>query len=90
MKKPSTFKQIMGHVQADMDFARVYLDEVVICLPNLEEHLENVSSDISGIEKYGLKIKQPKCYLAQGKIGLLGYVVDENLVCVDPSMVLAI
>lgn len=83
MNASSTFQRMMDHFLADVDFARVYLEDALVFSTNLEENFEQVSAAISSVEKHTLKLKLAKCHLAEERIGVLGHIVDEHGVRVD-------
>lgn len=64
MNAPSTFKRMMDHVLAEIDFARVYLGDFVVFSTNLEELWGHVSAVTRAITKDGLSIKLAKCHPA--------------------------
>lgn len=87
---PSTLKRMMGHFLAEMNFARVYQDDLIVFTNNFEEHLEHFSAVTIATDKYGLKLKLPKCHIERGQIDLLCDLVEWKRVRMDLEKVEAI
>lgn len=85
MNAPSTFQRMMNEVVGHLGFVKVYLDDVVIFLRSLSEHIGNISQVVLLIAENGLKVKVSKSEFAKRKVALLGHLVDKNGVQVDPS-----
>lgn len=87
MNAPFTFQRMMGQLCADFLFARVYIDSVVIFSQTMEEHLDHLEESLEKLSKYNINVKVSKYHFAQPEIKLLGHVIDENGVYVDPEKI---
>jgi hypothetical protein len=86
---PATFQALMNHIFSLYigHFLYVYLDDIVIFLNTLEEHIEHVKLviDILGCEKFYLGHK--KLHFLQEELKILGHIVDKDGICMDPDKV---
>lgn len=69
---------------------KVYLNDVVFFLKNLDEHVEHIQKVVSLVTKHGLKLKASKCEVAKKSVVSLGLIVDKEGMRVDTSNVEAI
>ena len=59
-------------------FLMVYLDDIVICIPTLEDHLVHLEKVFDKLKKKQLYVKQEKCEFAQTKIKFLGHLISKS------------
>eukprot|EP00794_Sanderia_malayensis_P011438 gene11438-biopygen9117 len=65
----------------------VYLDDIIVFAPTVEEHLKRLDVVLDRIETAGLTLKPAKCQWL-GRLGkFLGHIVPEEGVTVDPAKV---
>ena len=75
----ATFQRLIDIVLADcMDYARGYLDDIVIFSETWDEHMTHLTEVLTRLQKAGLTAKPDKCYFAMPKAQYLGYVVGEG------------
>ena len=58
------------------DFARAYVDDIVVFSNTLEEHLQHLDKIFALFDEYNLAIKPTKTYLGFPSVALLGQKVD--------------
>jgi hypothetical protein len=87
---PSVFQELMGHVLEGLDFARAYLDDVILNSVTAKEHLVHIRCVFDRLRKYNLKLKASKCTFMSAQINYLGFIVGRDGVRVDPEKVEAI
>ena len=55
----------------------IYLDDVIIFSPTVEEHLERLEAVFSRLKQHNLKLKPSKCEFLKCEVTYLGHVVSE-------------
>ena len=68
----------------------VYIDDVVVYSQTLDEHLDRLRLVIAFIWGAGLKLKLSKCFFAENELKVLGHVVSELGIAVDPDKIRAV
>lgn len=78
-----TFQKLMVNVLAGYlhEFAKVYLDDVIVYSANHEEHRHHLDLVLERLEMHGLVCAPEKCRLATSRIEYLGHTItaDDNL-----------
>jgi transposase InsO family protein len=89
---PATFQNLMNDVLRDfLDvFAVVYLDDILIFSPTLDEHKRHVRLVLERLRTNGLFAKPEKCFFHQKEIEYLGFIVSPSGVKMDPEKVSAV
>ena len=67
-----------------------YLDDLVVHARTMREHLERLELVLERIHGAGLTIKLVKCHFAERKLRVLGHIVSDQGLSVDPEKVKAI
>ena len=76
---PDIFQEKMGELMADLEFARAYLDDLLIVSNgSYEDHLEKVEQVLAKLQKAGLKVNIHKSKLLQEEVEYLGYHISRN------------
>ena len=71
---PDIFQEKMGELMAGLDFARAYLDDLlIISRGTFEEHLEQLEQALTRLAEAGLKINASKSSLCREELEYLGY-----------------
>lgn len=65
MNAPSTFQRMMDAVPKGIDSARAYLDDVVIHLKTMDDHLQHLEEVLSVVSDHHSKLKISKCEFAK-------------------------
>ena len=75
---PVTFQRLMNQLFSgkEWDFVSVYLDDILIASPNINEHLEHVKKVLLRIGEAGLRLKPGKCVFAADEIEYLGHTLS--------------
>ena len=60
------------------DFVAVYIDDILIFSPTLEQHLNHLQQVISRISKAGLKLKPSKCLFVRSEVEYLGHLITPD------------
>lgn len=89
---PATWQRLIDAVLGvDLDnFIFVYLDDVIICTPTFEKHLEVLEKVLKRLLQAGLTLNRDKCIFCRSELRYLGYVVNGTGLSVDPEKVSAI
>ena len=78
---PSTFQRLMQQLLAglnpsqDTAFVSVYIDDVLIYLHTMEEHLVHLRTVLQRLAEAGLKLKPEKCHFVRQEVEFLGHVI---------------
>ncbi|ODM90370.1 Transposon Ty3-I Gag-Pol polyprotein [Orchesella cincta] len=90
---PSIFTRMIKFVFNDLinaDYCYLYVDDVVIYSKNLTEHLRKLTAFFNKLRETNLTLRIQKCEFAMHEIKLLGYIISQKGIRVDPSKVEAI
>ena len=84
---PSLFQRLMERVLAGLlwRFCFCYIDDILICSPTFEDHIEHLNQVFARLRKHGLKLKLKKCHFALKEIQFLGHTVSPKGIAVDPT-----
>jgi hypothetical protein len=86
----STFQRLMDRVLAGLAFAFVYLDDIIIASPSMEQHQQDVEEVFRRLQVAGLVINFEKCTFAVPEVDFLGHRVSASGFAPLPSRVAAI
>jgi len=77
---PATFQKMIDHIFADIKdmFVQVFLDDVAVYSPSLEEHEKHLHLVLSRLLHYGLSASPKKSHLFVSSINYLGYEIDKH------------
>ena len=84
MNAPAVFQCTMQQVLSGLnlghgqDFVLVYIDDVLIFSPTLEDHLAHIHQVVKRIADCGLKLKPSKCQFARHEVEFLGHVITPD------------
>lgn len=84
------FQRLMDTVCANLEFAFVYLDDILIASRNKTEHFNNLRELFKRLSKHGLIINPKKCHFGATTIDFLGHRVDSTGIVPLPQKVEAI
>jgi hypothetical protein len=74
----STFQRLMDWVLAGLAFAFVYLDDIIIASPSMEQHQRDVEEVFLRLQAAGLVINFEKCTFAVPEVDFLGHRVSAS------------
>lgn len=88
---PATWQRLMDRVFGDLEaYVFIYLDDIIICTPTFEQHLEVLEEVLDRLIKAGLTLNRDKCIFCKPELRYLGYIVNSQGLMVDPEKVNAI
>lgn len=90
MNAPATFQRMMDDLLRELQYARVYFDDIVIFSSYFSSYMQHVKMVQNRISVAGIKWKLKKCRFVQTKIHLLGHVVSEQGIAVNHEKTSAI
>ena len=70
---PAAFQRLLDYVLRGLDRVYVYIDDVIVCSNNHEEHLKLLHQVFLRFEKFSLRCKPSKIQLGAGEVKYLGY-----------------
>ena len=56
----------------------VYLDDILVYLKTLEEHIKHVTEVLECLKQADLQLKPKKCEWHKGEVKFLGFIVGRN------------
>jgi len=65
----------------------VYLDDIAVFSFEYEDHLTKLRKFLERMEKHNLTLNPSKCVFANTVIQILGHIVDEDGIRMDPAKV---
>ncbi|UYV71992.1 hypothetical protein LAZ67_9001493, partial [Cordylochernes scorpioides] len=86
----ATFQRFMHEVLRNLDFAFVYLDDILVASETEEEHYSHLETLFSRLNSYGLRINLSKSKFLVQEIDFLGYLITSRGVKPLPTKVKAI
>ncbi|HKO65787.1 MAG TPA: pol polyprotein, partial [Candidatus Nitrosocosmicus sp.] len=87
---PATFQRLMNNILGDLTFVIVYLDDILICSRNWQEHLEHLSIVFERLKSAGLRMKPSKCSFGVQELIFLGHIVTPEGLRMDGDKMKAI
>jgi len=81
----SLFQRGMSRILGDLPFVFNFIDDIVICSKNRDEHAEHVRAVINRLTAANLIINRNKCNFYSTQISLLGFVIGLHGKSVDPK-----
>jgi len=89
---PATFCTLMNQVFHEYldQFVVVYLDDIVVYSPTLEEHKVHLKLVFDKLRQNQLYVKKEKCAFAQKSIIFLGHVIEHGKIRMDSDKLKAI
>jgi hypothetical protein len=86
----STIQWLMDRVLARLAYAFVYLDDIIIASPSIEQHQRDMEDVFRCFQAAGLVLNFKKCTLAILEVDFLGHQVSASRFAPLPSRVAAI
>ena len=72
----SLFQQVMDTMLADLYFAVVYLDNILIKSENNNQHCDHIKEVFRRIDDYDFKLSSEKCEFFMSQIKYLGQIIN--------------
>ena len=76
--------------QVILPFAKCYVDDILICSPDVDTHLSHLDIVLSRLHDVNMKGKAKKCHFGLSEIKYLGHIITQEGVKLDPENVAAI
>ena len=91
----ATFQRLMAHALTSVtkkysNLVMCYMDDLVIAIPTLEDHIERLDEVFACMKRAGLKSKPSKCEILKDSNKYLGMMVDKHGIRPDPDAVEAV
>ena len=81
------FQRLMDGILREVDFAFVYLDDILVASPDEETHKSHLRKLFSLLSSHGVFINRKKCHFARSEVQYLGHVVGERGILPNPARV---
>ena len=81
---------IMQKLFGNVDFVKVYIDDIIIFSTSLEKHLQHIQAVLQILAKANLKLNPQKCQWVSSKIKILGHVVSKDKIEMDDDKITSI
>ena len=76
---PDIFQQKMSELMSDIEYARAYIDDLlIISNGSFEDHLKKVEVVLQRLQDAGLKVNASKSFFAQTELEYLGYWISRD------------
>lgn len=85
-----TFQRFIHEVLHNLNFAFVYIDDVIVSSASLDEHYNHLRIIFQRFREYGVTINVGKCNFIQQRVKFLGHEIDKNGIKPLPDKVDAI
>jgi hypothetical protein len=88
---PATFRGLMNEVLAPFlrKFVLVFLDDILIYSPTLEEHIVHLTQVLEQLREHQLYMNMSKRSFAQTQLSYLGHIISDKGVASDSSKISA-
>lgn len=75
---PATFQRFMDSIFSELDFCKVYIDDILIFSNNIDDHFMHLNSIFQRLVENGLSINLDKCVFCVSDLEFLGYRITVN------------
>ena len=75
---PAIFQRHMKTLLQGLKGVAVYIDDILVTGPTLEEHLQNLEKVLEKLQSAGLRLNKEKCFFLRPSIDYLGHVIDQD------------
>ena len=83
---PMTYQRMINHILSGcQDFARAYIDDIVVYNRSWEEHFNHLRQVFTRLQWTGLTVKIKKCQFGRPKVQYLGHLVGGGDLEPDPG-----
>lgn len=89
---PATFQRVMDDLLRDVlnKFCLVYLDDIIIFSPSLDEHIKHLKLVFEKLKNANLKLQLDKCEFLRKETEYLGHVITPDGIKPNPKKIEAI
>lgn len=85
-----TCQRFMDEVLRGLDFAYVYIDDILVASSSAEEHEQHLRQLLDRLKAYGVVINPAKCSWGESSVKFFGFEVSENGIKPLPEKIQAI
>jgi hypothetical protein len=86
----ATFQRVMNEILEGLDFAKVYVDDILVSSPDYETHLHHLDIVFTRLADANMRVKTKKCSFARSEVPYLGYMPTADGIQPDPAKLEAI
>ncbi|KRH94484.1 pol polyprotein [Pseudoloma neurophilia] len=83
MNAPKTFRQAMSRIFGDLEFVKIYLDDLLVHSANVQDHVKHVNEVKRRIVANNISVNIEKSELMKSQITFLGKLIDKNGIKID-------
>ena len=91
---PATFQQLMQRTLAalggDVPFCNVYIDDVIMFLSSIQEHVDHLRQVFDCLRNIGLRLHPQKCRFGCPEVQYLGHIISTKGISPNPEKVQAV
>ncbi|CAM6082514.1 unnamed protein product [Calypogeia fissa] len=87
---PAEFQRVMDRILARLDFARCYIDDIIVFNSSVEEYERHLREVFERLKVHGLKLHPAKCKFFHDQIPYLGHTIYPGGLGVQQTKVEAI
>lgn len=87
---PATFQTMMNGVLHDLEFVRVYIDDILIYSRTMDDHRRHVKTVLQRLREAGLTLRGKKCAFGKSEVQYLGHIFNGKGMSPDPRKTAAI
>ena len=88
---PAVFQRLMQQILTGLnpsdgpDFVSVYLDDILVFSPSLDDHLKHLGQVLNRLSQAGLKLKPSKCHFLTQQVEYLGHIITPQGIKPNPE-----
>ncbi|KAG0435924.1 Retrovirus-related Pol polyprotein from transposon opus, partial [Dictyocoela muelleri] len=75
---PRTFQYAMTKIFSDLEYVKIYLDDILVHSKTLEEHFNHLKNVFQRIKSYGMSVNFEKSNFGLEEIKYLGFVINKD------------
>ena len=87
---PAEFQRVMDRILAGLDFARCYIDDIIVFSANVDEQQRHLQFVFERLRAHGLKLHPGKCRFFHTQVEYLGHMIYPRGLGVQQAKVEAI
>ena len=75
---PAIFQRHMETLFQGLQGVSIYLDDILVTGPTVEEHLRTLEQVLQKVHEAGLRLNRDKCFFLRPSINYLGHIIDKD------------
>ncbi|KAJ8576399.1 hypothetical protein ON010_g2814 [Phytophthora cinnamomi] len=87
---PDEFQACIDEELGDLDYVRVYLDDILVTSNSFEEHLQHLAEVFRRLRDFGLTLHRKKSKICASVVEYLGYQLSDDGISALPNKITAI